>query len=389
MTRADVSLTRVASTTTQTHEPRWVTPIRHPEAPDRSPTALIGVLPGEGVGPEVVEAALDALRRLEAAGGRPVTVEVGGPIGESAERERGAALPESVVGFCEDLLGRGGAILSGPGGGRYVYDLRRRLGLFMKISPIQARLGLAEASALRADSLDGVDLLILRENLGGVYQGSSEEAPGRDGGRLVEHRFSYTEADVRRFLTAAARLAGSRGGELTVVIKQAGTPLLSALWREAAIDACRSDGVECSFVDVDLMAYRLVDRPQAFDVIAAPNLFGDILGDLAAILLGSRALSFGASYNIRGEGVYQTNHGAAYDIAGMGSANPVGQILSLAMLLRESLGLGREAWALEEGTRRVWGEGRRTSDLGGALGVREMAERVGAAGAELLAAARE
>jgi hypothetical protein len=134
--------------------------------------------------------------------------------------------------------------------------------------------------------------------------------------------------------------------------------------------------VDCSFVDIDLMAYRLVDRPQAFDVIAAPNLFGDILGDLAAVMLGARALSFGASYNRRGDGVYQTNHGAAYDIAGMGRANPVGQILSLAMMLRESLGLGLEAWALEEGVRRVWGEGGRTDDLGGALGVREMAERV-------------
>jgi 3-isopropylmalate dehydrogenase len=337
----------------------------------------------------VVRAAINALRRLEEAGGRSVAVESGGPIGTTAEREAGTVLPEEVVGFCEDVFRRGGAILSGPGGGRYVYELRRRLGLFIKVNPIEARLGLAEASPLRSESIHGVDLLVVRENLGGIYQGSADEAPDRDGGSRLEHRFSYAESDVRRFLAAAARLARSRRGELTIVVKQAGIPRLSDLWREVGVEICRADDVECAFVDVDLMAYRLVDDPMAFDVIAAPNLFGDILGDLAAVLLGSRALSFGASYDARGAGVYQTNHGAAYDIAGSGRANPVGQILSLAALLRESLGLGREAWALEEGVRHTWSEGARTADLGGELGTDEMAARVGAAAARLLAAAPE
>jgi 3-isopropylmalate dehydrogenase len=375
--------------TTATQEPQWVDRISDRASREPTRSALVGALPGEGIGPEVVGAALGALDRLEETSGRQVSVEFGGPIGKTAEREQGAALPEGVVAFCEDVIRRGGAILSGPGGGRYVYDLRLRLRLFIKVSPIQARLGLADASPVRTESVDGVDILIARENLGGIYQGISDEGVAPGGGSLVEHRFSYAESDVRAFLAAAARLASSRRGELTVVLKQAGLPRLSDLWRDVATEVCRNEGVDCSFVDIDLMAYRLVERPQAFDVVAAPNLFGDILGDLAAVLLGSRALSFGASYDAQGAGVYQTNHGAAYDIAGSGNANPIGQILSLAALLRESLGLGREAWALEQGVRRVLHEGALTADLGGTLGTDEMAARVGTAAAQLLASAPE
>jgi 3-isopropylmalate dehydrogenase len=375
--------------TTATQEPQWVDRICDRASGEPTRSALVGALPGEGVGPEVVGAALGALERLEETSGRQVSVEFGGPIGKAAEREQGAALPESVVAFCEDVFRRGGAILSGPGGGRYVYDLRLRLRLFIKVSPIQARLGLADASPVRTESVDGVDILIARENLGGIYQGTSDEGAAPGGGSLVEHRFSYAESDVRAFLAAAARLASSRRGELTVVLKQAGLPRLSDLWRDVATEVCRHEGVDCSFVDIDLMAYRLVERPQAFDVVAAPNLFGDILGDLAAVLLGSRALSFGASYDAQGAGVYQTNHGAAYDIAGSGNANPIGQILSLAALLRESIGLGREAWALEQGVRRVLHERALTADLGGTLGTDEIAARVGTAAAQLLASPPE
>jgi 3-isopropylmalate dehydrogenase len=375
--------------TALTRDPGWVARIRDPLAPDRAESPLIGALAGEGIGPEVMEAALTTLRALERAGGGPVTVETGGSIGLTAERETGAPLSDGVASFCADVFERGGAVLSGPGSGRYVYDLRRRLGLFFKISPIQLRNGLARASSLKPELVDGLDLLVVRENLGGIYQGTSQEVAAADGERLVEHRFSYAEPEVRRFVEAAARLARSRRGQLTVVVKQGGLPRLSALWRDCSEDVCRSHGVDCSFVDVDLMAYRLVHDPRAFDVIAAPNLFGDVLGDLAAVALGSRGLAYGASYNERGDGVYQTNHGAAYDISGSDRANPVGQILSLAMLLRESLGLGREARALEAGVRAVWSDGGTTADLGGRLGTAEMAARVGAAAAESMAASPE
>jgi 3-isopropylmalate dehydrogenase len=357
----------------------------------RGSTPLIGVLPGEGIGPEVVEAALEVLTRLARSGGRAVGIEFGGAIGRDAERTTGTALPLDVVRFCEHVFERGGAILNGPGGGRYVYDLRRRLDLFLKISPLQIDNGLAEASPLRPETLDGVDVLLVRENLGGVYQGSSEDTLGVDGGRVVRHSFSYAESDVRRFLDAAARLARLRRGALTVVTKEAGVTAVSGLWRECAERAAAGAGVELAVVDADLVAYQLLRRPQAFDVVAAPNMCGDVLTDLAAVLVGSRALSYSGNFTPRGDAVYQTNHGAAYDIAGTDRANPVGQMLSVAMLLRHSLGFEREATAVEAGVRRVWSEGRRTADLDGdgatAVGTREMGALVGeAAGAHLAGA---
>jgi 3-isopropylmalate dehydrogenase len=364
-------------------------------APDgrARPAPLVGVLRGEGIGPEVVDAALSVVARLERAGGQAISVEIGGPIGRDALRASGAALTEDVVRFCEEIFERGGGILTGPGGSRYVYDLRTRLDLFVKISPLQARNGFIEASPLRPEALRDVDLLLVRENLGGIYQGRSEEGRGASGDRLVSHSFSYAEGHVRRFLDAAARLARSRRGELTVVTKEAGVPGVSALWRECAECAAEAHGVDCSAVDVDLIAYELVRRPRDFDVVAAPNLYGDMLGDLAAVLVGSRGLAYSGNFTARGEGVYQTNHGAAYDIAGTDRANPVGQILSMAMLLRESLGLDREAWAVEEGVRRVWAEGVSTTDLNGrsqdAVGTTRMAAAIADAAAECLAASGE
>lgn len=366
----------------------WLERVVEPDAARIAPAPLIGALPGEGIGPEILDASLEVLRCVEEAGGRTVEVELGGPIGREAERLSGVALTDEVAGFCSGVLARGGAVLNGPGGGRYVYDLRRRLDLFVKVSPVQAHNALLDASPLRREALAGVDLLVVRENLGGVYQGVSEDELDANGARVVWHRFSYAEPEVRRFLDAAARLAASRRGELTVVAKEAGLPALSGLWRDCAYASAESHGVVCSFVDIDLMAYELVRRPAEFDVVAAPNMLGDVLGDLAGVLLGARGLSFGGSFTPRGGAVYQTNHGAAYDIARTDVANPAGQILSLAMLLRESLGYEREARAVEEGVRRVWADGHRTSDLaagGRATGTRELAALVGAAAADELA----
>jgi 3-isopropylmalate dehydrogenase len=362
----------------------WLDLVVDPTLPGRPQTALIGVLPGEGIGPEVVDAALLVLRSVEDAGGRPVQIEVGGAIGRTAEDVFGAALTDDVTEFCEDVLGRGGAILNGAGGGRYVYDLRRRLDLFLKITPVQARNGLAGASPLRHELLEGVDLLVLRENVGGAYQGVAQDASGADGEVVVRHSFSYSERDVRRFLDAAARIAGARAGELAVVVKEGGLAELSALWRRCAHEAAELYGVRCRLVDIDLMAYELVSRPQSFDVVAASNLAGDVLADLAAVLTGSRSLSFSGNFTPQGDGVYQTNHGAAYDIAGTGRANPAGQILSLAMLLRESLKLDEEAHAIEEGVRRTWQAGLRTPDLGGRATTRELAESIATAAAGAL-----
>jgi 3-isopropylmalate dehydrogenase len=152
------------------------------------------------------------------------------------------------------------------------------------------------------------------------------------------------------------------------------------LWRACAEQIAAEEGVECLFLDIDHAAYHLLQHARDLDLLVAPNLFGDILCDLGGVLMGSRGLTYSANFTPAGAGVYQTNHGAAYDLAGTDRANPAGQILSLAMLLHESCGLSREAGLIERALADVWKRGFRTADLDlpGArvIGTREMAERV-------------
>jgi 3-isopropylmalate dehydrogenase len=338
------------------------------------------VLPGEGVGPEVTGCALEVLQSVAAAVGLRVEVRRGGAIGRDAEQACGVALPAEVVQFCEEVFAAGGAVLNGPGGGRYVYDLRKRLDLFFKISPLRIGHAVPDVCRLKPDALSGVDILIARENSGGAYQGTGREGRTPEGERVAEHVFAYAEGQVRRFLAAAARLAGGRRGHLAVAWKESGIPSVSRLWRDCAGEAAQRYGVRVDMVDVDLLVYRLIQEPRAFDVIAAPNLFGDVLADLGAVLLGSRGVSFSGNYTSRGDAVYQTNHGAAYDLAGTDRANPAGQIFSLAMMLRESFGRWREADAVEKAVCAVWSEGWRTEDVAApgtrVVGTREMGGRV-------------
>jgi 3-isopropylmalate dehydrogenase len=333
------------------------------EAGIRPARAVIGVLEGEGVGPEVIRSALQVLSAVESLGRHKFQVARGGPIGRAAERRCGAALSEAVIDFCRDVFAQGGAVLTGPGGGRYVYDLRRRFQLFCKLSPLKACSHLAGAIHLKPEHLESVDILVVRENMAGVYQGQWKETRDAAAGRTAEHSFSYCEADVRRILDVAASLALRRRGQMAVVYKNSGIPAISSLWRDCAGEAAGAAGVELQVLDVDYAAYRLLQSPQQFDVLVAPNLFGDVLGDLGAVLLGSRALAYAGSFSAAGAAVFQTNHGAAYDLAGTDRANPVGQILSLAMLLRESLGLADEAALVEDAVAQVWSEGWRTEDL--------------------------
>jgi 3-isopropylmalate dehydrogenase len=263
-----------------------------------------------------------------------------------------------------------------------VYDLRQHFDLFLKLSPIQIHKGAADSSVLREDETRGIDILVARENSGGVYQGLGEERFHSEHGRTAIHQFSYTASQCQRFLHASARLAQKRRGHLTVIWKEHGLPTMSKLWHDSAREAADLYDVELSMVDVDLAAYRFVKDARAFDVVAAPNLFGDVLADLGASLLGSRGVSFSGNYSARGDAVYQTNHGAAHDLAGTDRANPVGQILSLAMMLRESFGLLREAQAIEDAIQVVWKKGWRTQDIATSgcrvIGTREMGCRIAA-----------
>jgi 3-isopropylmalate dehydrogenase len=324
---------------------------------------VLGVLEGEGVGPTVVAAALEVLAAVESSSSHHFRIRLGGPIGLEAERRHHVALTHDVAAFCEDVFAEGGAVLAGAGGGRFVYELRRRFDLFCKLSPLRAADALASAGRLKPEHVRDVDVLLVRENVSGVYQGDWRTVRRADGGRSAEHAFSYSEAEVRRIVHVAARLAAERRGKLTVVLKDGGVPAISDLWREVASAVAAEAGVACDFANVDLAAYRLVQHPHELDVVVAPNLFGDVLADVGAVLLGSRGLSYSGNLAADGAAVYQTNHGAALDLSGTDRANPAGQILALAMLLRQSFALDAAADLVEEALADVWRAGWRSEDL--------------------------
>jgi 3-isopropylmalate dehydrogenase len=330
---------------------------------ERAYSPVVGVLRGEGVGPEVVEAALEVLAALDATCRTGFEVRHGGPIGIEAEAVSGRPLTKEVTAFCEDVFAAGGAVLSGPGCGRFVYDLRTRFDLFYKLSPLRVANVLSGAGRLRREHVRGVDVLLVRENASGFYHGQWAGGVGADGRRHAEHRLDATETNVRRVLAVAAGEAARRSGRLSVVVKSAGIPSLSELWRDCALESAAEAGVDFSLLEIDYAAYCLIQHPRELDVVAAPDLFGDVLADLGGVLVGSRGLTYSGNFSGNGAAVYQTNHGAAYDLAGTDRANPAGQILSLAMLLRLSLGLEHEANLVEEGLRATWRAGWRTADL--------------------------
>ena len=344
-----------------------------------SQSRMIGVLEGTGIGPEVVRASLRVLKSVEQALGLKFEVRQGGLIGEAAAASCGQWLPEDTVAFCADVFESGGAILSGPGGGRYVYDLRRRFDLFCKFVPVQPAPELASAGRIAPHFLKDVDLLIVRDNTGGVYQGQWGDC-ATDHGRVAKHSFQYSEAEVHRLVEVAARAAAGRRGKLHIIVKDGGIPTITALWREVGDAVARRQGIEPTFMNVDLAAYELIQNPANFDVIAAPNLFGDVLADVTGVLVSSRGVTFSGNFDAPGHGVYQTNHGCARDLAGTDAANPAGQIYSLAMLLRESFGLDAAAALIEQSLAAVWRAGWRTADLAERgckiLGTQAMAEKV-------------
>ena len=340
----------------------------------------IGVLKGEGVGPEVVGAALQVLAALEQECASVFSVSFGGSIGMESERESGKALSGAVTQFCADIFAKGGAILAGPGGGRFVYDMRRRFDLFCKISPLAAHGVLRNAGRMKAQQGAQIDILVVRENAAGIYQGEWTETRGANNERIALHRFSYSESEVRRILEVAARISRQRRGELVVVTKPSGIPTVSRLWLDVAEQVSQDFGIKIVPMEVDYAAYYLVQHAQSLDVVVTPNLFGDVISDIGGVLVGSRGLCYSGNFSGQGYGVYQTNHGAAHDLAGTDRANPAGQIFSLAMMLRESFGLVEEATLIERAVVETWRQGWRTADLAErgcrVIGTREMADRI-------------
>ncbi len=373
-TRSDARIRSATRTRLSRALPGW------PPGFDPQRNHLIGVLIGEGVGAEVVPAALQVLQALATKSSRRFEVRTGGLIGTLAQQAGGRSLSEEVARFCSEVFDGGGAILCGPGGGRFVYETRARFGLFCKLSPLRPLPALADAGIVRPERLAGVDVVAVRENSGGLYFGEwGREC--RDGeAETAYHRISYRAGEVDRIIEVACRLAQARRGKVCVTVKPSGVPSISELWEDRAQEAARRLDVDLRMLEIDNAAYQLIANAGEFDVLASPNMFGDILADCGALLLGSRGMSFSGNFGDGGRAIYQTGHGAAYDISGADVANPVGQIHALAMMLRESFDWEQGARLVEDAVASVFAEGFRTPDVAGpgsrVVGTRELTQRI-------------
>ena len=339
-------------------------------------TYRIATIPGDGVGPEVVEA---ARRVVETAGGR-FGFRVAWPeilAGGIAIDTYGIAIRPEDVEACDSadaiLLGAvGGPKWSDPSASlrpeQALFALRGGLGLYANLRPVTVHPALVGASPIRAELLDGVDMIIVRELTGGVYFGSREEPSGAAGERSALDTMPYHEREISRIVRLAFELARGRRGRLMSVDK-ANVLATSRLWRTIADEVARDfPDVKLQHQLVDSCAMLLVRRPADFDVIVTENLFGDILSDEAAVLAGSLGMLPSASLGERRTehgtfGLYEPIHGSAPDNAGQDKANPIGTILSAAMLLRMSLGRDDAATAIEAAVGAALDDGWRTADL--------------------------
>ncbi len=348
----------------------------------------IVLLPGDGIGPEVLDAARQVALAAAERVGLTLTLE-SHLIGGVAIDEANDPLPDDTITACRQadavMLGAvGGPKWSDPNAKvrpeQGLLGLRRGLGLYANLRPVKVLPALIDASPLRAERVRGVDLLVVRELTGGIYFGQPKfiEATSSGGQRGVD-TLEYTDHEIRRIVRLACELASERRGQVTSVDK-ANVLSSSRLWRKVADEVSREFpqvGVEHQLVDSAAM--RLISHATAFDVIVTGNMFGDILTDEAAVIVGSLGLLPSASLGAGGPGLYEPIHGSAPDIAGKGIANPIGTVLSAAMMFRHSLGQADAASLIEGAVNRVLNEGARTADLGGDLGTSAMTDRILAA----------
>ncbi len=323
--------------------------------------AVIGILRGEGIGPEVVDVTMGILDLVAKCTCENFDIRIGGKIGLPAQAESGRPLTPEVIDFCQSIFEERGALFCGPGGGRFVYDLRAHFDLYCKFTPIRPAPALRNVGVLKPEAVSNVDVIVVRENTGGLYFGDGAMAGEAE--KSARHTFGYTEAQVHRILEAAIRLAQMRRGKLSVILKPGGIPSISKLWMGKLDELAARAAIQPEVLEVDNAVYQLIANASRFDVVVAPNAFGDILSDGARLLLGSRGLSHSGNFGVAGCAVYQTGHGAAHDLAGTNRANPIGQILSLAMMLRESFCLQEAAEAIETAIEETLRAGWRTADI--------------------------
>jgi 3-isopropylmalate dehydrogenase len=333
--------------------------------------ATIVLLPGDGIGPEVVD---EARRVLDAVGhlfGHRFAFDQR-LIGGASIDAHGTALADDALAACR----RADAVLLGAVGGpgwddpganvrpeQGLLGLRKALGLWANLRPVRPFAELAGCSPLRPERLAGVDVLVVRELTGGLYFGQPRGRDEVEGRRRAIDTLEYTDHEIARVVALAFQLARGRRRRVTSIDK-ANVLESSRLWRQVAGEvAFRFPDVKLDHQLVDSAAMRLVTAPIGFDVIVTENMFGDILTDEAAVLAGSLGLCPSASLGDGRCGVYEPIHGSAPDIAGTGAANPVGAILSAAMLLRHSLSLELEARTIENAVAATIAAGYRTADI--------------------------
>lgn len=354
----------------------------------------ITVMPGDGIGPEVTEQAVQVLQAIAERYGHSFTMHRA-LVGVAAIEAEGAAISDATMELCQQsdaiLFGAvgGSARLEGPNSKiqpeSALFRLRKEFALYANLRPVRPLKALLNASTIKPEVLQGTDLLVVRELTGGLYFGKPSEIRETAQGREAIDTLLYSDAEIERIVQTACELARGRRKKVTSVDK-ANVLSSSRLWRQVAESVAASyPDIEFEHLLVDACAMHLIRRPASFDVIVTENLFGDILTDEASMLAGSMGMLPSASLGTRKTeygtfGLYEPIHGSAPDIAGQEKSNPIAAILSAALLLRYSLGLTREAETIERAVEETIEAGYRTEDLREegkeVLGTRAMGKRI-------------
>jgi 3-isopropylmalate dehydrogenase len=344
----------------------------------------ITLLPGDGIGPEVVTEAVRVLDVIASKYGHRFDYKER-LMGGCSIDQYGTSLTDETLADCQSA----DAILFGAVGGpkwddpnakdrpeRGLLRLRKGLGVFANLRPVKVHPALLDASPLKPERLEGVDILILRELTGGLYFGQPKMREMKGDCEYAVDTLEYYDYEIKRIVDLAFRLAKGRRQKVTSVDK-ANVLESSRLWRQVATQIGKDHpDVTLEHQLVDSAAMKLITAPASMDVVVTENMFGDILTDEASVLAGSMGMLPSASLSEAGVGLYEPIHGSAPDIAGKGIANPVGTILSAALLLRYSLKLDQEAEAIEGAVNQTITEGARTTDLGGRLTTRQMTDEI-------------
>jgi 3-isopropylmalate dehydrogenase len=346
--------------------------------------ADIIVLAGDGIGPEVTGASEAVLHAIAARFGHSFAF-AHELIGGISIDTFGSPLTKDVIGICK----KANAVLLGAVGGPKwdnpaahtrpeagLLALRKELGLFANLRPVKPHPLLLDSSPVKPERLQNVDLIVVRELTGGLYFGEPKGRERMNGYERAVDTLAYSDVEIRRVVECAFSIAEKRRKKVTSVDK-ANVLETSRLWRQTALSvAGQHPEIKLEHMLVDTASMRLIATADEFDVLVTENMFGDILTDEASVLAGSMGMLPSASLGDGGPGLYEPIHGSAPDIAGKGIANPVGAILSTAMLLRHSLSLEDEALAVERAVDCALQQGLRTKDLGGSTGTKGMTEAI-------------